>query len=129
MTWRWVLVHLGMVVLVVGFLVLGWWQIDRARSGNLLSFGYAIEWPVFAAFVVYVWLKELRAVLREHPSEDPAVPVPPPPARPVIRASARQNRATAAAYDDSGDAELTAYNRYLAWLNANPGSSPSQYPG
>jgi hypothetical protein len=41
----------------------------------------------------------------------------------------RQQARNEAAYDDSGDAELAAYNRYLAWLNANPHASPAEYPG
>jgi hypothetical protein len=137
LTWRWILVHLGMVALVIGFLALGWWQIDRARGGNPLSLGYAIEWPAFAAFVVYVWLKEVRQCLekvrqeghRPPPGGQPAADAPEPVRRPVIRASVRHNQRNAAAYDDSGDADLAAYNRYLAWLNANPHTSPSQYPG
>ena len=56
----WVVVHVCVVVLVVGFLALGWWQIGRAAQGNLLSFGYAVEWPVFAAFVIFVWIVEMR---------------------------------------------------------------------
>jgi DNA-binding transcriptional regulator of glucitol operon len=123
LTWRWILVHLTAVVLVVAFLLLCWWQIDRARGGNMLSYGYAIEWPAFAIFVVYVWIKEVRTELQR---AEPDAPAPAP--RPVIRASARAQRA-GAAYDDSGDEELAAYNRYLAWLNANPGATPAQYPG
>jgi DNA-binding transcriptional regulator of glucitol operon len=130
LTWRWIGVHLGMVVLVVGFLLLAWWQIDRARGGNALSFGYAIEWPAFAVFVIYVWQKELRAALRSPTTETPVEKARPEPVAPVvIRASERRQRLAEAAYDDSGDDELAAYNRYLAWLTANPGASPSQYPG
>lgn len=130
LTWRWIGVHLGMVVLVVGFLFLAWWQIDRARGGNALSFGYAIEWPAFAAFVIYVWQKELRAALRSPTTETPVEQARPEPVAPVvIRASERRQQLAQAAYDDSGDDELAAYNRYLAWLTANPGASPSQYPG
>ncbi len=130
LTWRWILIHLGMVVLVVGFVLLGWWQITRARGGNALSFGYAVEWPVFAAFVVYVWAKEVRAARRTaEPTATGPTTRPEPVARPVIRASAQRARRVEAAYDDSGDDELAAYNRYLAWLSTNPGASPSQYPG
>jgi hypothetical protein len=124
LTWRWILIHLGLVVLVTGFLLLGWWQVDRARGGNTLSFGYAVEWPVFAAFAIWVWVKEIRSYLRATApaTKDEAPPQP----RPVIRATVRRS---AAAYDDSGDADLEAYNHYLAWLNANPHASKSQYPG
>ena len=31
--------------------------------------------------------------------------------------------------DDSDDPQLAAYNRYLAWLNANPHANPADYPG
>jgi hypothetical protein len=36
---------------------------------------------------------------------------------------------TGPAYDDTGDDELAAYNRYLAWRNENPHASRSDYPG
>ena len=81
LTPRWVLVHLAVVVLVVAFLVLGWWQFGRAASGNLLSFGYAIQWPAFAAFVVYVWIKEMRRADAPSGRPDADRPVPPPPVR------------------------------------------------
>ncbi len=125
-TRRWILVHLGTVVLVTGFLLLGWWQINRARAGNSLSFGYAAEWPAFAAFVIYVWLKEVRSVLRSDRKSD-RKEASPPAIREVIRASRTQR--SEAAYDDTDDADLTAYNHYLAWLSANPNASPAQYPG
>jgi hypothetical protein len=123
LTWRWIGIHLGVLVLVLAFLLLCWWQVDRARGGNPLSFGYAIEWPAFAAFTVWVWIKEMRTYLR---STAPGPDKPPPAPRPVIRATVARSTT---AWDDSGDDELAAYNRYLAWLNANPDASPSQYPG
>jgi hypothetical protein len=121
---RWLLVHAAAAVLVVGFLALGWWQVNRATGGNVLSFGYAVEWPAFAAFVVFVWVKEMRQALR---AADPHPAAPRPAAAPVRRAPG--TRVNPAAYDDSDDDELMAYNHYLAWLNANPHLSPSHYPG
>jgi DNA-binding transcriptional regulator of glucitol operon len=119
---RWVLIHATVVVLVVAFGLLCWWQVGRAASGNLLSFGYAVEWPAFAVFVVYVWIKEMRAALhREQPKQsEPAV------SKDRARVQRPRNEA---AYDESDDPELAAYNRYLAWLNANPHASRNEYPG
>jgi DNA-binding transcriptional regulator of glucitol operon len=122
LTPRWVLVHAAAVLLVVGFLLLCWWQVSRAASGNLLSFGYAIEWPVFAGFVVFVWLREVRKAVRGEAETAAAHPVP---AKPVV---ARRKR-NEAAYDDHDDPALAAYNHYLAWLNANPDRTPAAYPG
>ena len=130
---RWIVVHGAVVVLVVGFLALGWWQIGRAAEGNLLSFGYAVEWPVFAAFVIFVWIIEMRKAVRadkpttegaraDEARADSAVPAEP------VRARPRRAR-NEAAYDDSDDAELAEYNHYLAWFNANPHASPADYPG
>ena len=119
LTPRWLLVHTTTIVLVVVFLRLGWWQVNRAEAGNTLSYGYAFQWPAFAVFVVYVWFKEVRSALRDgsRPFTVPRVekPAPQPHEGP--------------AYDDSDDEQLAAYNRYLAWLNAHPHASPRDYPG
>ena len=63
-TGPWLLRHAAMLVLVATFLGLGWWQLGRGRDGNALSWGYAFEWPVFAGFVVLIWLREVRIALR-----------------------------------------------------------------
>lgn len=128
----WLVRHVLLVVLVVAFLWLGWWQIGRARSGNLLSFGYAVEWPLFAAFVVFVWVREIRDELRRD-----LPPAPPPAAPPVPAELAGQDgylpftapaaRSAAGAGADDEEPELVAYNRYLEWLAANPGRRPSEY--
>jgi uncharacterized membrane protein len=127
---RWLLVHVAAVVMVVGFLLLCWWQVTRAVNGNLLSFGYAIEWPAFAAFVVFVWVKEARqAIKADRDGQAPSTIAGAEPAVPVGAGTRRKRVRDDAAYDDSGDSELAAYNRYLAWLNANPHASPSEYTG
>ncbi len=36
-------------------LVAGWWQLGRARSGNALSWAYAVQWPIFAGVAVVMW--------------------------------------------------------------------------
>lgn len=119
---RWLARHALALILVTTFLGLAWWQVSRAVGGNLLSYAYAVEWPVFAGFVVYVWLREVRRVLAGPDAvADPA---------PADTAPRRPRRVRpAAAYDDSDDPALSAYNDYLAWLNANPHASTSEYPG
>ena len=43
-------------------LALGWWQWERyeSASGTGQNLGYALQWPVFAAFVVYAYRKFVR---------------------------------------------------------------------
>ena len=117
----WLLRHAIAVVLVAGCLALGWWQLDRARGGNALSYGYAVEWPVFALFVVFVWSREVRAERRGgYAPPPPPVEVPEDlrievPVRPVV--------------ESAEDAETRAYNDYLAWLATHPDARPGDYPG
>ncbi|WP_229403164.1 hypothetical protein [Micromonospora okii] len=140
----WIVRHVAMVVLAGGCLGLGWWQVTRAAEGNSISWGYAIEWPVFAGFVIFVWWRELRHALRSPvgadpaPGEaDPAADVAAPGERVTagsatpagIRRPVRVVRAPGAPADGPEDDDLVAYNRYLAWLNANPGAGPGDYPG
>jgi len=47
--------HLALAATVGLCLVAAWWQVNRARSGNLLSYGYAVEWPIFAGVAVVFW--------------------------------------------------------------------------
>nr|MDT0658449.1 hypothetical protein [Micromonospora sp. DSM 115978] len=117
----WIMRHVAAVALTAGFLALGWWQISRAAAGNTLSWAYAVEWPIFAAFVVFLWFREARHTLREDGTrrEDAVLP-----ARRPVRAA---RRTVPVGADD--DPELASYNHYLAWLNANPGARPADYPG
>jgi hypothetical protein len=131
----WMVRHVLTVVLVVGFLGLGWWQISRAASGNALSWAYAFEWPVFAGFVIFLWFREARHALATPPSpgaesgvDGTPSPTDPPAASVGIRRPVRFDRAPVPVAADD-DPELTAYNRYLTWLNANPGARPRDYPG
>lgn len=125
----WLLKHALAVVLVVAFLWLGWWQIGRAAGGNALSYGYSIEWPFFAAFVVFMWVREVRLTLR-----GPAPVAEPRPAEPsaaadrtsvkgfdVDAALAHRAAADAAALDAEAASD---YNQYLAWLAEHPDVRP-----
>lgn len=136
----WIARHVAMVVLVVGFLGLGWWQVSRATAGNSISWGYAVEWPVFAGFVVYVWWREVRLARRRtaaavEPPADPAdapvdeaAPTVTTGSRPAVRRPVRVARVPAGG-EAPDDSDLAAYNDYLSWLNANPGARPGDYPG
>jgi type VI protein secretion system component VasK len=142
----WIVRHVLTVVTVVACCALGWWQVSRARSGNTLSWAYAVEWPVFAGFAVFLWIREIRYALTEGrkgsgddragglpapdgsaPAEEVAATAAAPPS-PGIRRPVRSARRHRVAEPDD-DPELAAYNHYLAWLNANPGARPADYPG
>jgi hypothetical protein len=130
---RWLARHVLTVILVVVFLALGWWQVGRAAAGNVLSYAYAVEWPVFAAFVVALWVREVRAELHppaadppaaDPPAADPPQPGPPAPGYVPFTATVPPRARPA----DAPDPELAAYNDYLAWLAANPHRRPKQAP-
>jgi hypothetical protein len=129
LTPAWITRHVVTVMLVAAFLALGWWQLSRATAGNVLSWAYAVEWPVFAGFVVFLWLREARLTLYGDERRADAVEAPPTdPTRPGIRRPVRSRRVPALP-DGSDDPDLAAYNHYLSWLNANPGARPGDYPG
>jgi hypothetical protein len=120
----WIARHLAAAILVVGFLALGRWQWERASGGNALSWAYTVEWPVFAGFVAFIWYREVRTAMRgDAPAAGPPAIAASTARRPVVTA-----RHTAPG-DDGGDPELAAYNKYLAWLSANPRARPTDYPG
>ena len=61
---RWLAWHAFTVLAIAGMLYLGVWQLHRAESGNELSWAYTFEWPLFAIFAGYFWVKSLRDELR-----------------------------------------------------------------
>ena len=50
------------IVGAVGCLALAWWQWTRfeSASGSFQNLGYALQWPLFAGFVVYAYYKFVR---------------------------------------------------------------------
>jgi hypothetical protein len=68
---RWLAWHACAVLATAGMLWLGDWQLHRAESGNELSWAYTFEWPLFAIFGGYFWVKSLRDELRSQASPDP----------------------------------------------------------
>jgi hypothetical protein len=115
---RWLAFHLLTLVLVAVFCRLGWWQIRRAGQGNPLSFGYALEWPVFAAFTLFVWYRTVRDTVRPPGRPGPGAADPAPggvPAAPAGLPVLPARPAPAPVREDE-DPQLAAYNRYLAAL-------------
>jgi DNA-binding transcriptional regulator of glucitol operon len=100
----WLGLHLIALVLIGAFLLAGWWQLTRAQDGNLQSWAYVIEWPLFGVFVVAMWVRMVRDELNG--AED----------RPGQEAATSAERAMPS-YDDEDDQELAAYNRRLARLS------------
>ena len=98
---RAVLLHLTALIVVPGCVALGWWQMQRALSGNGLSWAYTFEWPFFACYGLYMWWR----LVHEQPSSEAP---PDQMAAPPVTGDA----------PDPEDEELAAYNRYLAALNA-----------
>jgi len=123
--------HVLAVVLVAACLRLGWWQWQRAGQGNTLSFGYALEWPAFAAFVVLIWGHLVRDALCARRVEEggadaaPTDRAPDDAAQELLPPDAALTAARAQAAEDQ-DEELAAYNDYLARLDAaDPGRKRS----
>ena len=113
---KWLAWHGAMVGSVIGMLALGDWQLHRALAGNGLSWAYTFEWPIFAIFAVVFWAKTIKDEF--HPpaagtawDEDVALPAG------AHLAAAAQAGAEPDGEPAGDDAELAAYNAYLARLH------------
>jgi DNA-binding transcriptional regulator of glucitol operon len=102
--------HAVILIVVPGFLALCFWQVSRALGGNTLSWAYVFEWPLFAGYAVYMWWR----LVHEAPEGTP------PPASADNAAGGPDASAAAdpasSARQAEEDAELAAYNAYLAQL-------------
>jgi DNA-binding transcriptional regulator of glucitol operon len=96
--------HLVILVVVPAFMALCIWQIYRAVGGNSLSWAYVFEWPLFAGYAVYMWWRFV------HESPEPAAA---PGTTAEVPAEAPPQTA---GEEENDDAELAAYNAYLAQL-------------
>ena len=108
------LLHFLLVTVAPACLFAGWWQVHRALNGNLLSYFYSVEWPIFSLLAVVAWWQLVhdqpvptgaeQAPVRERRSflhRDDEVPSPP------------------LVWDKSLETpELAAYNAYLQSLAA-----------
>lgn len=147
---RWLWPIVGVTAFVLACLALGWWQWDRAQSasGTARNLAYALEWPSFAAFAIYMVVKGFHLERAKSDEDDPAnlhaatepADAPTPADAPVVepdraseaapsgsRAPQRRDASPGATPwtarrpaipEDDPDTDLVSYNRYLAALNA-----------
>jgi hypothetical protein len=112
-----ILLHVAGVVGVPVCLAAGAFEFWRARSGNQLSWGYTVEWPLIAGYLVYVWVRLAREGrpgagpgAGDHGPDDAAPSVP-------VAAS-------------PPDPQLLAWQQYLARLHAeDPPGGPASTGG
>ena len=118
---RWLSWHVLMVVSFWGMLWLGDWQFHRALAGNSLSWAYTFEWPLFSGFAVVFWVKTIRDEFRIRRGEmpDPRAVAAEAESLPVgVTGTVQASVVQSAPADGDEDEELSAYNAYLARLNA-----------
>ncbi|MFI0349146.1 hypothetical protein [Actinomadura sp. 9N407] len=106
----WLGLHAVAIVLCFSFIGFGWWQFDRAQAGNDRSWAYTFEWPIFAIFVIVMWIKMMRDELSDDPSTKAPAVIEEPAEAALTRSIIRQQ--------EEEDPQLAAYNRYLARLNS-----------
>jgi hypothetical protein len=110
---RWLCWHLFVIASALAMLWLGAWQLHRAESGNSLSWAYTFEWPLFAIFAGYFWVKTIRDEIHPPASAGDNLELPDGMAE-SMSAVLRAAGGEAPAADDE---ELAPYNAYLARLN------------
>lgn len=122
-TLGWLGLHVVAIVLVTTFLGFGWWQLQRAEDGNMRSWGYAFEWPLFAVFVIVMWVKMMYDDLRDTGADDDGddggegAGAGGRPAGSGAEARVPVHVAAHDVQNGEDDPELAAYNRYLARLD------------
>jgi sugar phosphate permease len=109
-----------LAIWVPGCALATWWQVNIALSGDKLGWVYAFMWPCFAVFAVVLWwnlihddpetvgARGLRRLQEQAATETTASPPGDVDADDAIAAAEAQ------------DAELAAYNAYLAELRRGP---------
>jgi DNA-binding transcriptional regulator of glucitol operon len=113
---RALLIHLGVVLSVTLCLAAAWWQVHRAESGNLLSYGYAVEWPLFAVAAVYLWWHLIHMDPSGDQRGDPEMNhLDLTPAEPLVRHREEESPELRAYNDDL--AILAAAGRRKTWRN------------
>jgi DNA-binding transcriptional regulator of glucitol operon len=107
------------IVGAAGCLALAWWQWTRfeSASGSFQNLGYALQWPLFAGFVVYAYYKFVRY------EEAPPEPRQRDTVNEIPSALLPERPKTAGPSDD--DPTLREYNAYLAELAKKDKEQPT----
>lgn len=110
------------IVGAAGCLALAWWQWTRfeSTSGDFQNLGYALQWPMFAGFLVYAYYKFVRyeEAPPEQPSGDTVTEIP---------AGLLPERHTPPP-DTDADPALREYNAYLAELAEKDAQKDKEQP-
>ncbi len=114
----WVALHVVVTAFLAASFLLGGWQWDRAQEagGGAQNLGYALQWPLFGLFAVFVWWRMLR-LERRREAQSPAPPSLPAPREAPPAPSAFRRPVARPDPDEEVDEELAAYNRFLASLH------------
>jgi hypothetical protein len=105
--------HVVILIVVPAFMALCFWQLSRALDGNTLSWAYVFEWPLFAAYAVYMWWRFLHEAAEEG---SPPAAAGTEPGGPTSSAAAPTAPSAQTPEQTEEDEELAAYNSYLAEL-------------
>lgn len=106
------------IVAALTCLALGWWQWGRYQSGTGTgqNLGYALQWPLFAGFVVFAYVRFVRLEREsDTPEDERPAPVKPAKQREIPEGILPERAAHTRREDDP---VLAEYNHYLAELNA-----------
>jgi hypothetical protein len=109
---RAVKLHVVILIVVPAFLALCLWQVSRALGGNSLSWAYVFEWPLFAAYAVYMWWRFVHEAAPDGSPGDTAAADPG--GQDVAAPAATPPPETPEELKE--DADMAAYNDYLARL-------------
>lgn len=94
----------GLALCVAAFV----FEISRALGGNTLSWAYVFEWPIFAVFALYMWWNLLHGQDGSRSKRRTRTPA----------AVTDPGDPPASAADASDDADLLAWQAYLAGMEA-----------
>ena len=101
----WLVLHVLAIAATAFMVGLGRWQWQRGvELDRIQNYSYAVEWWLFAAFAVFLWVKTMADSLEDRAADEDEVA---PAALPPLPAP-----------QDDDDPELAAYNAHLRELHA-----------